>query len=588
MTNNEEKLKDLLASSLSEISRTEFVVKSRDIELSKPRDVSHGDVATNAALKFWKQMGMESSVATANALVQNVLGTDSKVDANISDMNAAGPGFVNIVLSSNVYSETVQTILNEGNEFGSRSKVDENVIVEFSSPNIAKPFTIGHLRSTVIGESIARLYEFSGYSVFRDNHLGDWGAAFGKQLFAFEYFDVDLESISSSDAPVKALVDLYIRINAEIEKDNTLQEIAREWFKKLENGDKKARELWKFCIDISLKKFEEYYKLLDIHFTENNGKGFGESYFEEEMQIVIRKLEQAASEGLIEYRESEGAMLVFFPKASNMPPLMILKSNGTTLYSTRDLATDHFRMNHSRYGHPNLTVINEVGGEQKLYWEQIFFIEEALGWYKKGQRIHKGHGLIRFKEGKMSTRKGNVIWLSDVLNEAYARVDAISSEEIEEEDKWSIAIGAIKWNDLRRESELNVTFDWDEVVNIKGNSGPYIQYTYTRAFSILQNAGKVIISKEISFTGEHETEVAKLLGEFPKKVEEALEKLAPNILCNYLFELSQSFNRFYNEHRVLDVEDQLVRDSRIALTSATAEVIQNGLKLLGIKTVERM
>lgn len=561
-----------------------------DIKIEVPKDESHGDYSTNIAMILSKKLG-KNPVEIANEIVQKINESEE-----IDSANVAGPGFINTILNEEAFSEGIYAIANNHNLYA--QVVKENKIIEFSSPNIAKPFTIGHLRSTIIGDSIARLNEEIGMQVFRDNHLGDWGASFGKYLAAFDLYKIDLDKLLHSERPIKELVDLYIRFNSDIEKNENLKELGREWFKKLEDGDQIARNYWQKCIDISFVEFKRIYDLLDIHFTENNGRGYGEAFFEDEMKHVIEDLHNANKEGLIDFKMNDGAWLIFFDKADKLPPLMILKSNGTTLYSTRDLATDRFRMNHTEYGHPELTVVNEVGNEQKLYWQQLFKVEELLGWYKQGKRIHIGHGLYKFKDGKMSTRKGNVIWLEDILNQSIEQANQIalengenlSDEEIKEISH-VVGIGAIKWNDLKRDRNIDVLFDWDEMLNIKGDSAPYIQYTYARAKSIVRQYGSFNLNDKgfsfKQFQTEEERNLMKLINEFPQVVYDSAVGYAPNFLCNYIYDLAQAFNKFYNKHSVLNAEKDL-KEARVFLTNTTAEVIKKGLSLLGIKTVEKM
>jgi arginyl-tRNA synthetase len=474
--------------------------------------------------------------------------------------------------------------------------LNKKVVVEYSSPNIAKPFTVGHLRSTIIGDAIANLLEANGWKVYRDNHLGDWGTQFGKQIYAIKTWG-DEEKIEKSENPVKELVALYVKFHDEVEKSPELEDKAREWFKKLEDGNKEARRLWKKCIEWSLKEFKTIYEKLGIKFTENDGLGYGESFFEDKIKDVLDELN---SKKLL--RESEGARLVFFDK-DKYPPLMIMKKDGATLYATRDLATDKFRL--EKY--PGAKIINEVGVEQTLYFRQLFEVEKMLGWVKEGQRIHIRHGHYRFNDEKMSTRKGNTIWLEDVLEEAVKGAEQLGSEgrEIAEQ----VGIGALKWNDLKRSSHLDIVFDWDEILNMQGDSGPYIQYTFARTQSVLSKMisgkKKATSKKELSFARSdlakleaEEVGLLRTLSKFPEVVEEAGDlpamqdgkalqagKFAPNILCNYLFDLAQKFNLFYQKHKILESEKE---EFRIALTAAVGQVIKKGLNLLGIQAPERM
>lgn len=455
----------------------------------------------------------------------------------------------------------------------------QTAVVEYSSPNIAKPFTIGHLRSTIIGDAVANLLEATGWTVKRDNHLGDWGTQFGKQICAIKKWG-DEEEIAQSERPVKKLVELYVKFHAEAEENPELVDEGRAWFKKLEDGDLEARRLWQKCIDWSWKEFNQIYEELGVRFTENDGRGYGESYFEDKMDVVVEELE---TKNLL--TDSEGARLVFFPD-DQYPPLMVIKKDGTTLYATRDLATDKFRL--QKYG-ADVRIINEVGAEQSLYFQQIFAIELMLGWVEPDQRVHVKHGMFRFKDGKMSTRKGNVIWLEDVLQEARERAQQLGDDpEHAQTIASAVGIGALKWNDLKRSAHLDVVFDWDEMLSMEGNSGPYMQYTVVRGKSVLQkwqeSGFTATATTEADITPEG-LEILRLLSRYGEAVERAAQEYAPHLLANALFEIAQSFNTFYNKHQI--VADG-VPQVRIDLVNATVAVLSHGLGLLGIETVDRM
>ena len=557
----------------------EFTSEDIGFLVEKPENESFGDYSSNIALVASKIL-KKNPFELAKAIVKK-LNTSGVKLANIDKVEAVKPGFINFWLSKNYLVNNLQEVLNK-KAYGSKPQnlskkalpVGRQVVVEYSSPNIAKPFTVGHLRSTIIGSAIANLLEANGWKVYRDNHLGDWGTQFGKQIYAIKTWG-DEEKIEKSQNPVKELVSLYVKFHEEAEKNPKIEDRAREWFKKLEDGDSEARRLWKKCVDWSLKEFKTIYEKLGVKFTENNGLGYGESFFEDKIKDVLQELQDKKL-----LTESEGAKLVFFPD-NKFPPLMILKKDNATLYATRDLATDKFRLNK----YPGAKIINEVGIEQLLYFNQLFEVEKMLGWVKDGQRVHIKHGHYRFKDEKMSTRKGNTIWLEEVLQEAVKRAEKLGSEGKNAAEK--VGIGALKWNDLKRSSNLDIVFDWDEILNMQGDSGPYIQYTFARTQSVLSK-----FKNEISFArpglAKLETEGVSLLRElnrFPEVVEEAGEKFAPNLLCNYLFDLAQKFNLFYQKHKILDSEQ---KDFRLALTKAVGQVIKNGLNLLGIQTPSKM
>lgn len=567
-------IQNLVAKAVSNLGwpETEFGV-------SHPKDESHGDYSCNVAMIIAKKMGPpkgevnKSPKEVAAQVVEKI-----NQEPFFVKIEVAGPGFINFYLKTEFFLEEAKKSIEEGygkNENGAGRRA----IVEYSSPNIAKPFTIGHLRSTVIGDSVANLLEMNGWEVLRDNHLGDWGTQFGKQIVAIKKWG-DLKKIELAENPVKELVALYVKFHEEAEKEPKLEEEAREWFKKLEGGDTEARALWQKCIDLSWVEFSRIYAMLNIHHSEkfNGGRGLGESFFEDKMGEVLKILEKQAW-----YKEGkEGAKLVFFP-GDKYSPAMILKKDGATLYHTRDLATDKYRLD--KY-HPDL-VVNEVGMEQQLYFQQLYEIEAMLGWYKSGQRVHVMHGMFRFAEGKMSTRKGNVIWLEEVLGEAIER-----AEKLGKGDKVvakMVGIGALKWNDLKGEARRDIVFDWEEILNMKGNSGPFVQYTYARAKSILRRV-KVPKNQYTKASTdnlvEQELSILRWLYRYPEVVAEAGAQFAPHLVATYVYELAQRFNSFYQTCRV--EENGEVNELRYLLTQASANVLKSGLNLLGIQAPEEM
>lgn len=556
-------------------------VESNDqILIEKPAESSFGDYSSNMAMKFVKHQSISKTPLELASRIVSEIEKDLKNNDFLSNIKIAGNGFINFYLSDKYLKEVIYQL--NSNNLNSFCQVShkKNIIVEYSSPNIAKPFTIGHLRSTIIGDSIANLQEYIGHTVYRDNHLGDWGTQFGKQIYAIKTWG-DEKEIDQLERPVKKLVELYVKFHEEAEKNPSIDEEGRKWFKKLEDGDPEAKRLWQKCIDWSWKEFNLIYKKLNVKFTENNGRGFGESFFEDKMGDVVNELE---NNNLLQ--SSQDARLVFFPE-DKFPPMMIIKKDGATLYATRDLATDKFRLN--KYGQ-NITIINEVGSEQSLYFQQLFEIEKMLGWISDNQRIHVKHGLYRFADKKMSTRKGNVIWLEDVLQEAFDRVKKVSSDKITEDDIWKVAIGAIKWNDLKSKAVLNTTFDWDEIIRIDGNSGPYLQYTYSRCRSVLEKASYIEdlrpAKNAITALNAEEKDIISQIILFPEIVLKSAQEYAPHHICNYLFELAQKFNVFYNKHSIL--QDSEMRQFRLEITSTVSVVIQDGLNILGIELPKRM
>lgn len=632
------------------------------ITLHPPTNLEHGDLTSNLALTQFAWLKTNSRQSDWNSprdLAESIVSfvkEELRTSVQLSEtvVSVAGAGFVNFTLPKSLLSHKM-TVLAGGQPFEfAMQNSGQTAIVEYSSPNIAKPFTVGHLRSTIIGDSVANVLEATGYQVWRDNHFGDWGTQFGKQIYALlhlgegskpenvglspeEILEKNMALIENSDKPVKVLVDLYVEFHKVAESDPALEDEARQWFTKLEQGDKVARELWQKCVDWSWVEFAQIYEKLGIKFEDqfDHGRGWGEAFFEDKMGVVIEELQAKLGEGgsgqfAGSYRQSEGAWLVFFPN-DELPPLMIIKVDGSTLYATRDLATDYHRLN-SLKPTPDL-IVNEVGAEQTEYFRQLYRVEEMLGWVKPGQRIHVKHGLYRFKDKKMSTRKGNVIWLEDVLAEAEKRAVGLmknpvdrhpelvsGSTTVAESSKLSqvdtsrlVSIAALKWNDLKRSASLNVTFDWDEILAMQGNSGPYMLYSVVRAEHVLkavtdelQITTEQLIDTLITKLGEsvdslwsdQEHHLLRLLYQYNGVVLSAAEEFAPHLICTYLFDLAQHFNTWYAHQKIVVWQSETSRSTiadldptalpRLLLTTAILRVLKEGLVLLGIQTVEEM
>lgn len=569
-------------------------IKLADILLEKPKSLNHGDLSTNLAMIKYHLVAEQfaNPRSLAEKIVEQFNQNNSEIKASV-----AGFGFINFQLSDALFWQVFADLTTNGADVIPAPTQSQKVIVEYSSANIAKPFSIGHLRSTIIGDAVANLYQAVGYQVFRDNHLGDWGTQFGKQIVAIKKWGDEI-AIGQSANPVAELVKLYVKFHQEAEQDDSLNDEARQWFKKLEEGDAEARRLWQQCIDWSLKEFQKIYERLNIKFTENEGLGYGESFFEPLLADLINEL---IKEDFVKEGEG-GAKLIFYPN-DQYPPLMIQKADGATLYATRDLAADKWRLEQERYRGANNErpiIINEVGSEQSLYFQQLYQVEEMLGWYQKNERIHLKHGLYRFADGKMSTRKGQVIWLNEVLDKAQAKAEELCGDS---ETAKVLSVAALKWNDLKRNSQLHVTFNWDEVLNLQGNSGPYLLYAYARAKSILRKAREQGINVAEKFNADNvinqhlvikklEKEIIQLLANFPLIVKQSQQELNPALLCNYLFSLASLFNSFYNKYQILKdssgEEALLRRDFRLQLVNQLALVIKTGLNLLGIDTLEQL
>jgi len=557
-------VKEAVAEALSRlgVSKGDFVVEH-------PDELSHGDYSTNAALVFSKDLKMKPRELAEKIVVELQKNKPDEVEK----IDIAGPGFVNFHLKREFFVEHMKKILKEGEKFGSnKAGKGKKILVEYSSPNIAKPFTVGHLRSTIIGDAIGNILAFSGYKVIRDNHLGDWGTQFGKMIIALEMDENrNPNGLDKSDNKMKYLVDLYVRFHEDAEKDPALEDRARAAFVVLEKGEPKTMALYKKILAVSIDYFAGIYKRLGVTpFDTEHGEHFYEPYVGKAMAALEKK-------GLL--KESEGAKLVFFD-GEKYPPLMIIKSDGATLYGVRDLATDLWRR--GEYG-KDVVIVNEVGTEQSLYFKQLFEVEKLLGWFDQGKRVHVAHGHYRFKDGKMSTRKGNVIWLEDIVDEAEKRAGEINPETAS-----AVGIGAIKFNDLKRESLQDIAFDWDEALNLRGDSCPYLQYSYARAKSILAKAGEAGLKPSTKLiSGSIPTSLEKMLYRFPEVVLRSASEYKPHYIAGYLLDLAGAFNAFYGSNQIINREEPQ-SPYRIALSQAFSFVVKNGLTLLGISVPEKM
>lgn len=528
----------------------------------------HGDYSTNIALLLGKKID-KSPIEVAKILVHYLKDYSGRVEA-------VEPGFINFWLSDKELLDSLKRILEERDRFGS-AKEQKIVVIDYSAPNIAKPFGIGHLRSTIIGQAIYNIYKFMGWECIGDNHLGDWGTQFGKLIVAIKKWSKkELEKLLVDD-----LEELYVRFHKESAKNEQLLEEARKWFRKLEKGDEEAKRIWRICVDISLKNFDKVYALLNIKID----KTLGESFYEDKIKAVIK---EAREKGVVE--KSRGALVI--PLLGTKIPLMLLKSDGATTYGARDLATIKYRLDKWK---PNL-IIWEVGAEQEFYFEQIFEAAEILGYGKKEQFVHIAHGLIRWSHGKFSTRKGDTIHLEDILKEAIERARKIidgsktaegMSEDERKETAEQIGIGAIKYNDLSRHYSRDIIFNWENILSLEGNSGPYLQYTTIRCQSVLKKAkssGKV----EASDINKEEEGVLRVIRRFPEIVQNAGDSFSPNLICNFAFDLARQYNVFYEKHSILEAETKEKEAFRLALTEATRQVLKNSLELLGISIPLRM
>jgi arginyl-tRNA synthetase len=476
-------------------------------------------------------------------------------------------GFTNIWLKKDVLVKESETI---GSEEWSKNLAEngqnKTMVIDYSAPNIAKPFGIGHLRSTDIGQAIYNLYKILGWKCIGDNHLGDWGTQFGKLIVAIKKWGLTEKNLENYT--IEDLETLYIKFHKEAETDDNLNDEARDWFSKLENKDTEATEIWQKCIEISMTEFNRVYELLGVKIDLT----LGESFYQDKMESVVKLMEEKKI--LV---ESEGAKIVEFP---DMPPAMITKSNGTTTYFTRDMATIKYRM---ETWNPDL-IIYEVGADQDLHFRQVFATSEKLGF--NPTFYHVAHGLIRWKDGKFSTRHGDTIHLSEVIEKAMEEAKKIAPNNDNQKIR-AVAIGAIKFNDLAQDPKKDIIFDWEKVMSMEGNSGPYLQYTYARCKSILVKTEKQLMDFKLENIEWNEEEMA-LLREFYKfeeKIIEGAQRFSPAVVAEYLLGLARKYNEFYAKNRVIGENTE---EQRLFLTDRTAKILKLGLDILGIKTIEKM
>lgn len=442
----------------------------------------------------------------------------------------------------------------------------KTMVIDYSGPNIAKPFGIGHLRSTNIGQALYNIYKLLGWNCIGDNHLGDFGTQFGKLIVAIKKWATkDIEKMTVED-----LEELYVKFHSEEEKDEKIIDEARDWFLKLEKGDKEAREIWQKCVDISIIEFNKIYELLDVHIDNT----LGESFYEDKMGAVIQEMEKR---GITQV--SKGAVIVEF---DDKTVEIVKKSNDTTTYFDRDVATVKYRIDTWK---PDL-IIYEVGVDQSLYFRHLFETVNKMGWLNKDQMYHVAHGLIRWKDGKFSTRSGNTIHLSEVIEKIMELAKKIAPENNEETLK-EIAIGALKFNDLSQDPKKDIIFDWDRIMSLDGDSGPYLQYTYARGKSVLAKT-KVLETKNIDHDiklDENEKKVIRELIKFKAKIIESAARFNLGILSEYLLSVARLYNEFYATNRIIDNERENIR---LFLTTSVMSTIKIGLEIMGIKTVDKM
>ena len=511
------------------------------------------------------------------ALIAKELSENINLSNNFEKVVNNGP-YLNFYLNRTEFNKDVLKETYKNDNYGKKDiGKDRNVIVEFSSPNIAKPFHIGHIRTTVIGNAINNIYDFMGFNTIAINHLGDYGTQFGMLISAYKKWG-NRETIEKN--PIKELLKLYIRFNKEAEEKPELNDEAREWFKKLEQGDEEAKSLWQWFKDVSLKEFNRVYEMLNIKFDSYAG----ESFYSDKMERVINELEE---KNLL--KSSEGAEIVDLEEY-DMPSPLIKKSDGSTLYITRDIAASIYRKETYDF-YKNIYV---VASQQNLHFQQWIKIVELMGYDWAKDCVHVPFGMVSLEEGTLSTRKGRVVFLEDVLTKAVEKTKEIIEErnpDLENKDEVAkkVGVGAVVFQALYNNRIKDYTFSWNKTLSFEGETGPYVQYTYARTCSII-NKAKIDIDDKVDYTllkEDIEFEITKALYDFSNVIEDAMFKYEPFYITRYIVDLAQKYNRFYNKCPILKEEEEL-KKARLLITLGVNKVIKTGLNLLGIETPEKM
>ena len=536
--------------------------------LEQPKSSDLGDIAFPAF-----------SLAKVERKAPQAIAADivEKIDTTHFDKVVATGPYVNFFLNkAEISGQVIKEVVKEGADYGQQNEgKGENVTIDLSSPNIAKPFSVCHLRSTVIGDALSNIFRKMGYNTIKINHLGDWGKQFGLLMVAYKKWG-SKEAVEAN--PIDELLQLYVRINAEIENDPALDDEGRLWFKKLEDGDPEATELWQWFRDESLVEFNRIYELLGVEFDSLNGEAFYNDKMDEGIKILEEK-------GLLE--ESKGASIVNLDDV-NLPPAMIKKSDGATLYITRDIATAMYRARTYNF----VKSIYVVGQEQSNHFRQLKAVLKKMGFDWSDDMTHVDFGLVTKNRQKLSTRKGNIILLEPTLQEAISRAKSqIEDKNPELENKEAVAhavgVGAVKFYDLKTDRRNGYDFDLEAMVSFEGETGPYIQYAYARIQSILRKADFTPdANADYRLNDAESWEIIKLLQDFSRVVKRAADNYEPSLIAKYAISLAQAFNKYYAHTRILDESPE--RDSRLALSYSTAVVLKEALRLLGVDAPEKM
>lgn len=551
-----------------------------------PKKKEFGDYSTNAAMIISKRM-IKNPMEVANELALKICEIDKDKEL-IEKAEAVPPGFINFHLSNKCVINNLERILKEREKYGSSSVgKSKTVVIDYSAVNIAKPMHVGHLRSTIIGQAIYNIYKFLGYKVIGDNHTGDWGTQFGKLIYAYKYWG-DKKKIK--EEPVEEMTKLYVKFHKEVEANKELEELARNETKKLQNLDHENIKIWNFLTRESLKDYNKIYKILGIKFD----YVLGESFYNNMLAGIVKECMDKKIA-----MESQGAIIINLDKY-NLPPFIIRKSDGAYLYTTTDLATVKYRKEKFKAE----KIIYVVANEQALHFRQLFSTLEILGWNKDLTTEHVKFGMVLGENGKkFSTRKGETVRLEELIKEAINAARKTVEEKnpslsMKQKKKISkvVGIGALKYNDLSQNRLTDITFNWDKMLSLNGNSGPYLQYAYARICSLedkYNNAYKIdrfnpFDKPEFGLLKEDvEKDLMQKLIKYPEIIEEAASENGPHIVALYLYELVSSYNNFYNAVPILKAEKKVAK-ARMMLSRSVAIVVKNGLNLLGIDVLERI
>lgn len=496
--------------------------------------------------------------------------------AFLSEIKVVG-GYLNFYVDKAQYAQQIIDKYTNVTDYGcSDQGKDKTICIDYSSPNVAKNFHVGHLRTTIIGNSLYKIFSKLGYKVVRINHLGDWGTQFGKLIVAYKKWG-SREAVEEKG--IEELMDIYVKFHEEAEKDDSLNDEARAWFLKMEQGDEEALEIWQWFRDISLKEFMRVYNILGMEFD----SFAGESFYRDKTADVIKRL---TDDGLL--KESQGAMIVPLDEY-DMPPCIVAKKDGSSIYATRDLAAILYRK--ATYNFDRCLYV--TGLEQKLHFAQVFKVIELMGNDYAKNLVHIPYGLVSLKSGKISSRKGNVIFAEDLLRESINKTTSIIEEKNpdipdKEEVAKQVGIGAIIFNDLYNQRIKDVIFDWNKLLNFDGETGPYVQYTYARASSVLRKIGEVPDTIDYTLlTDEASIGLLKEIERYPQVIKDAAERYEPSVIARYSIDLAHAFNKFYHECQI-NVEDETTKYTRTNVVKIARYIIKDALSLLGIQCPEQM